>query len=267
MSTRPLALITGASSGLGAEFARQLAAQGYDLILTARRADRLATLAAELKRAANAHCSLVAADLAEPAAVVSLIEAVKADGRPLAMLVNNAGYGVPGAYLSQPWQVHADFQQVMVGAVAALCFHIAPIMRQHGRGTIVNVSSLAGHMPGSAGHTLYGPAKAWLIRFSECLDAELAPHGVRVTALCPGFTYTEFHDANGMRPRVSRLPRWLWMDAPTVVRQGLQAAAKGKTVHIPGLINKTLALAARLLPQRLLTSAVASRAADFRKVD
>lgn len=267
VSVRPLALITGASAGLGVEFAHQLAARGHDLLLTARRADRLRSLADTLTARYAVHCHVVVADLADPAAPAALENEVRTLGRPLAVLVNNAGYGVPGSYLGQTWQVHADFLQVMVTAVAELCHRFLPGMRNAGTGLVINVSSLAGHMPATAGHTLYGPVKAWLVRFSESLADEMQPHGVRVLALCPGFTYTEFHDANGMRPHVSRLPRWLWMDAASVVGAGLTAAARGDWICIPGRINRSLALAARLLPAGLLRRLVASRAADFRKVD
>ncbi len=266
MSGRPLALVTGASAGLGAEFARAYARRGCDLILTARRADRLEALAAEL-RAGGAAATVLPCDLSRPGAVAALFGEIQARGLHVDVLVNNAGYGVPGSYAGRPWQVHADFQQVMVEAVAELCHRVIPGMQTRHGGAIVNVASLAGHMPGSAGHTLYGPAKAWMIRFSACLHAELAPHGITVCALCPGFTYTEFHDVNGMRPQVSRLPRVLWMTAADVVEQGLAAVERGLPMYIPGRLNRLIALAARTLPDAWVRAAVASRERDFRRVD
>lgn len=266
-TTRPQVLITGASAGLGAAFARAYAQRGCDLILTARRAQRLHELAAELSARQGITCTVLPADLARPGAAAELFNAIAARGLSVEVLVNNAGYGVPGSYGGRPWQVHADFQQVMIETVAELCYLVIPDMRAHRRGNIINVASLAGLMPGSAGHTLYGPAKAWLIRFSECLHAELAPDGVTVCALCPGFTYTEFHDVNGMRPHVSRLPRVLWMTAGEVVAQGLRAVDRGLPVYIPGRINRLIALAARYLPRALVRAAVASRERDFRRVD
>jgi uncharacterized protein len=266
MSERPLVLVTGASAGLGAVFARAYAQRGCDLILTARRAERLEALAAELQ-ACGATSTVLPCDLSRPGAVGDLFERIRARSLHVDILVNNAGYGVPGSYQSQPWQVHADFQQVMIEAVAELCYRVIPDMRARQRGTIVNVASLAGHMPGSAGHTLYGPAKAWLIKFSACLHAELAPHGITVCALCPGFTYTEFHDVNGMRPHVSRLPRVLWMSAEEVVAQGLAAVERGLPLFIPGRLNRLIALAARTLPDAWVRAAVASRERDFRQVD
>lgn len=265
--TRPCALVTGASAGLGAEFARQLAARGHDLLLVARRADRLQRLAGDLAAAHGVSVEPIAADLADPDAPARLAELVAIRAPRLEVLVNNAGYGLPGSFLGHPWQTHAAFQQVMINAIAELCHRLLPAMQAQRRGCIINVASLAGHVPGSAGHTLYAPSKAWLIKFTECLAAEARPHGVQVLALCPGFTYTEFHDVNGMRPLVSRLPRWLWMDAPDVVRRGLLAVARGDVVHIPGRVNQALALAARLLPGRLVRAAVATRERDFRRVD
>ncbi len=264
---RPVALVTGASAGLGAAFARAYAARGHDLVLTARRVDRLEALAAELaaRHAVTSH--VIPADLSLPGAAGVLIDAIEARGIGLDVLVNNAGYGVPGSYRSRAWTVHAAFQQVMIESVAELCWRVIPGMRERGGGRIVNVASLAGHMPGSAGHTLYGPAKAWMIRFSECLHAELAPDGILVCALCPGFTYTEFHDVNGMRPQVSRLPRALWMTAEEVVSDGLAASERGMAVYIPGRLNRLIAAAARYLPRRLVRAAVATRERDFRQLD
>ncbi len=264
---RPCALITGASAGLGAEFAKQYAARGYDLLLVARRRARLEVLAQTLAAQFGVTVAIECRDLAQPQALVQLVEGLDARALDLEVLVNNAGYGVPGSFLSHAWPTHADFQQVMVNAVAELCHRLAPRLVARGRGTIINVASLAGYMPGSAGHTLYGPAKAWLIKFSECLAAELKPQGVAVLALCPGFTYTEFHDVNGMRAQVARLPPWLWLRAETVVRDGLAAVARGEVCIVPGRVNRLLALGARLLPRAALRRLLASRERDFRRID
>jgi hypothetical protein len=137
-------------------------------------------------------------------------------------------------------------------------------MEAAGRGRILNVASLAGLVPASAGHTLYGATKGWLIRFSECLGLECKPRGVNVTALCPGFTYSEFHDVNGMRDKVSKLPRMLWLDAATVARIGVDAVESGKTRVVTGWANRLVALASRYLPDFLARAAVASKSKDFR---
>lgn len=264
---RSTALITGASAGIGREFAREYARRGVDLVLVARREDRLRQLAAELSRDSGVVAHVLVADLSDPQAPAQLHRAVQELGIDIDILVNNAGYGVPGSFLGNPWRVHADFQQVMVNAVIELCHLFIPPMRERHRGTIINVASLAGHMPGTAGHTLYGPAKAWMIRYSESLAFELAPAGVTVCALCPGFTYSEFHDVNGMRAQVSKLPKFLWMDAARVVREGLAAVARGDSVHIPGGINRVLALMARLLPRKVVYALQNSHAKDFRRSD
>ena len=259
------ALVTGASSGIGAAIAREYARRGKPLILTARRVDRLNALARELGEFVR--CEVIAADLSDPAAPVQLFEQTQARGLFVDTLVNNAGYGVPGRFLSQSWRTHAEFLQVMMVAVAQLTHLYLPAMEAAGRGRILNVASLAGRVPASAGHTLYRATKAWLIRISECLALETAPRGVHVTALCPGFTYSEFHDVNGMRETVSRLPRLLWLDAATVARIGVDAVEAGKPKVVTGAANRLVAFASRYLPDPLARALVASKARQFRNAD
>ena len=259
------ALITGASSGIGAAIAREYASRGKPLILTARRIDRLHALATELS--ALVPCEVIAADLADPSAPGRLFEQTQSRGWFVDTLVNNAGYGVPGRYLSQSWNTHAQFLQVMIVAVGHLTHLYLPAMEAAGRGRILNVASMAGLVPASAGHTMYGATKAWLIRFSESLAQESASRGIFVTALCAGFTYTEFHDVNGMRSQVSRLPKMLWMDAAQVARIGVDAVESGKTRVIPGAANKAVAFITRYLPDVLARALVASRSRDFRNAD
>ncbi|MGH8028519.1 MAG: SDR family NAD(P)-dependent oxidoreductase, partial [Arenimonas sp.] len=256
---------TGASSGIGADIAREYAARGKALVLTARRQDRLDALAAELS--AKVPVITIAADLADPDAPQALFDALAARGVFVDTLVNNAGYGVPGRLLSSDWKTHADFLQVMVVAVVRLTHLFLPAMEAAGRGRILNVASLAGLVPASAGHTLYAATKAWLIRFSECLALESAPRGVHVTALCPGFTYTEFHDTNGMRKAVSVLPRWLWMDSPTVARIGVDAVEAGRVRVVTGAINRLVAGLCKYLPDRLARALIAGKAKEFRNAE
>jgi len=262
---RAYALITGASSGIGAAIAREYARRGKPLVLTARRVDRLNALARELGEFVP--CEVIAADLADPAAPQQLFEQVRARGLFVDTLVNNAGYGVPGRFLSQSWRTHAEFIQVMMTAVAHLTHLFLPAMEAAGRGRILNVASLAGLVPASAGHTLYGATKGWLIRFSECLALECAPRGVHVTALCPGFTYTEFHDVNGMRAKVSRLPRLLWLDAPTVARLGVDAVEAGRARIVTGAANRVVAWISRYVPDAVTRALFAGRTRDFRDTD
>jgi len=256
------ALVTGASSGIGAAIAREYARRGVPLVLTARRLERLETLAAELR--SQVPVEVLAADLADPASPAQLFEQVSHRGLNVSHLVNNAGYGVPGRYLSSNWKTHADFLQVLVTATAELTHRFLPAMEADGYGRILNVASLAGLTPASAGHTLYGAAKSFAIRFSESLAHEVKPHGVHVTALCPGFTYSEFHDVNGMRGRVSKLPRWLWQDASAVARLGVDAVERGDVRCVTGAANRVIATLAKYLPDPAAHALVASRSKAFR---
>ena len=265
MKTDQYALITGASSGIGEAIAREYARRGKPLILSARRKDRLDALAAEL--GSKVPVVVLAADLADPKAPREMFEAIQAAGLSVDTLVNNAGYGVPGRYLSEPWASHRDFLQVLMTAVAELSYLFLPAMEAQKHGRILNVASLAGLVPASAGHTLYGASKAWLIRFSECLAMESASRGVHVTALCPGFTYTEFHDVNGMRANVSKLPKFLWLSSQEVAVIGIDAVEAGKRRVISGFANKVIALMTRYLPDFLSNALVGGKAKQFRNAD
>ena len=261
------ALITGASAGIGAEFARQLAASGHALVLTARRADRLAALAEELKTAHGVQVDCIAADLADPHTPAALCDELGRRGLAIDVLINNAGYGVPGSLRSQRWQVHADFLQVTVTASTELAYRLLADMRERRYGRIVNVASLAGHVPAPAGHTLYAASKAYLIKFSQALALENRGKGVNVCALCPGFTYSEFHDVTGSRALVSRMPKWLWMQADRVVREGIAAVERGDAVYIPGRVNRTIKALNKLLPDRIALRMAARQGKKFRVAD
>lgn len=269
MSTfhRDRALVTGASAGIGAEFAWQLAARGCDLVLTARREDRLRALAAELHGAHGIDAQVIAADLADPAAPARIAAEAARDGRPIDVLVNDAGYGVPGRYDRVDWATHARFMQVLVMAPLELCHLLLPAMRERGHGRIVNVASLAGLVPATPGNTLYGPAKAFWVRVSQALALENRSHGVHVCALCPGFTYSEFHDVSQARALVSKLPGWMWSDAREVVREGLDAVERGRVVCAPGRVNRIIKVLMDLLPDRAALALVARRAKHFRVHD
>ena len=257
------ALVTGASAGLGAAYARQLAARGADLVLTARREDRLAALADEL-RAGGRWVQVVPADLSRPEAPAALMATLE---RPVDLLVNNAGFGLPGTYDATSWTQQRDFIQLMLTACAELAHRSLPGMRERGWGRIVNVASLAGIVPGSAGHTLYGATKAFLISFSQSLAAEGEGAGVRAQACCPGFTYTEFHDVNGTREQAREMPEALWMQADAVVRGSLDALEDGPVVYVPGRLNKTIARAARVIGPEAASRLFAKQSKKFRKVD
>lgn len=262
MSSTPHILVTGASSGIGEAIARQYARRGVPLVLTARRADRLEALAAELR--AQVPCEVATADLADPVAPLALFEELSARDLRIGGLVNNAGYGVPGGYLSSPWETHARFLQVMVTAVSELTWRFLPQIRASGQGRILNVASFAGIAPGSTGQTLYAGAKSYLIKFSESLALENASHGVKVCALCPGFTYSEFHDVTGTRGLVSKLPKWMWLQTDEVARQGVEGVEAGRVVVVPGVGYKVMRLAFKYLPDGMARAAMARRSASIR---
>jgi hypothetical protein len=249
---RRVALITGASAGIGAAFARVFAAHGFDLVLAARREDRLQALATELEQAHGIRAHVLRVDLAEREAPARLCAELAAANLHIDALVNNAGYGVPGSFTSVPWQRHADFLQVLLLSVTELTYRLLPGMVERGYGRVVNVASLAGLLPAPAGHTLYAATKSFMIRFSEALSSEVSHRGVHVTAVCPGFTFSEFHDVTGTRAMMRGFPSWMWMDAPTVAEQGYEAVMAGRPVYVNGRVNTAIAMLARYLPQRVV---------------
>jgi hypothetical protein len=264
---RRLALVTGASAGIGAAFARVYAERGYDLALTARRADRLEALAADVKARHGATSLIIPADLSDPAAPDAILSAIAAEGRTVDALVNNAGYGLPGTYDKTSWADQEAFLQVMLVSVCALSHKVLPGMRARRFGRIANVASLAGHLPGSSGHTLYAAVKSFLIKFSQSLNLENAQSGVNVTAVCPGFTLSEFHDVNGTRPMVSKTPDWMWQDARTVAEQGFAACERNEAVCVTGGPNKAIAVLGKLLPDALALQIMRSQSARFRRAE
>jgi uncharacterized protein len=259
------ALVTGASSGIGAAIAREYARRGVPLILTARREARLRQLAAEL--ASQVAVEVIVADLADAAAPAMLVDEIHRRGLKVRILVNNAGYGLSGRYRGNDWPAHAAFLQVMVGAVSELTWRLMSDICAHGRGRILNVSSVAGLIPGADGQTLYAPVKSFMVKLSESLSLETAAHGVHVTALCPGFTYSEFHDVTGTRAMMDRLPRWIWLGADEVARAGVAAVERGRVIAVPGWGYKLICLAAKLLPSALLLWLMGRNSRKFRRVE
>lgn len=264
---RRLALVTGASAGIGAAVARIYASHGYDVALTARRSDRLERLADELGLRYGVETLTFAADLAEPGAPAQILEHLAAHGRQVDALVNNAGYGLPGSYANTSWDDQQTFIRVMVTAPCELAHKLLPGMIERKFGRIVNVASLAGLVPGSAGHTLYGAAKSFLVRFSQSLHLENLATGVHVSALCPGFTYSEFHDVVGNRAEISgSTPDWLWLGADEVAAAGYEAAEANRPVCVTGAPNKAIAALAKLLPDEWSMSLMARNGPSFRKL-
>lgn len=259
------ALITGASAGIGQAFAEEFAANGFDLVVVARREDRLRALASTLERRHGGRVHVLPSDLARPDASAHLCDRLTAAGIQIDALVNNAGFAVPGSFVKNDWSRHAEFLQVMLVAVVELTHRLLPAMIDRGYGRIINVASLAGLLPGVAGHTLYAATKSFLIRFSESLATETGAQGVHVTAVCPGFTFTEFHDVSGTRHIVSRMPSFMWMDAHAVARQGYHAVMAGRPTYVPGHVNTAIATLARLLPQRVVYALNRRAASRYRK--
>lgn len=269
MTNPRIALITGASAGIGAEFARQLAAQGHHLALTARRVDRLKELATELTERYGIECLTIPADLADPNASADIMSSINEAGYEVDVLINNAGFAVGGFYTQATWDEQARFIQVMVTAVAELTHRVLPKMLENRSGQIVNVASVAGIVAGSSGHTLYAASKAFLIKFSESLAMENHNTGVTVQALCPGFTLSEFHDVIGNRHLVSQMPDYMWMDANEVVSYSLEQLKnpKAPVMLVPGRVNRFLAFLSRKLPYRWAYALVRKRSGDFRLQD
>ena len=234
----PTALVTGATAGIGAAFARRLAADGHPLVLVARDEARLRALAGELPVAVE----VLPADLATDEGTARIEWRL---GEGVDLLVNNAGLGNPGAFDVTPREAEEHLLRLNVRAVMRLTHAALPPMLERGSGAVVNVSSMAGFAPGARGAT-YGASKAWVTSFSESLHLQYADRGVRVLALCPGFTRTEFHARAQMD--VSGIPDRLWLDAEDVVATALADLARGRSRSIPGATYKVLAVASRLLP-------------------
>ena len=236
------ALITGASSGIGEAFARRLAADGYDLTLVARREERLHALADELGAAHGIRADVLAADLARDediARVAGVIESM-AD---LTLLINNAGFGTRGTFTEVPLERHLDMMRVHDSASVALSWAAVPLMVARGGGAIINVSSIAAFFP-SGGSVTYTASKVFLNNFSEALAGELYGTGVKVQALCPGFTYSEFHET----PEYARfdrgqIPEPLWMPAGQVVDESLAALSGARVIVVPGRQYQGIAIA------------------------
>ncbi|MEV7631094.1 SDR family NAD(P)-dependent oxidoreductase [Microbacterium sp. NPDC089318] len=247
------ALITGASAGLGAEFAQQLAARRADLVLVARGADALETLAQQLRYEHGVHVEVVAADLAVEEDVQRVADRVGSEAHPIDLLVNNAGFGLPLRFADN--DIDDEVRHLRVHVEASMRLMHAAIRAMRGRGgRIINVASVAGFITRST----YSACKAWLIGFSRWANAEYGADGISVTALCPGFTHTSFHERMGMPPGQEGVPSFLWLDAPRVVQTGLRDASLGRSVSIPSLRYKLIVGLSRLLPAGL-TSGVARR--------
>ena len=242
--TQAIALITGASAGLGVEFARQLSKRGVRLVLAARRTERLEALAGELGNA-----RAVAADLSKANGAAKLIAEIAGAGEHVETLINNAGFGLGGRFAELDAKRQREMVDLNVGALTDLARAVAPGMIARKSGAILNVASTAAFQPGP-GMAVYFATKAYVLSLSEALHEELKPHGIKVSALCPGPTRTEFGAVAGFGEQ-GAFDR-LSMDSPTVVAAGLEGLERNHAVVVTGFANKFGAAATRFVPRPLL---------------
>ncbi|MFF9220005.1 SDR family NAD(P)-dependent oxidoreductase [Streptomyces viridosporus] len=240
------ALITGSTAGIGAAFARRLAADGHDLVLVARNTGRLREQATELHDRHGIEAEVLTADLAEDRGIEAVAARLGDRKNPVDLLVNNAGFGNKGRYLDVPMADELRMLKVHCEAVLRLTSAATEVMRERGRGGVVNVASTAAFLPRGT----YGASKAWVVQFTQGAALDLAGNGVRLMALCPGFVRTEFHERAGMG--TDNIPNWMWLDADKVAAAALADLARGKTLSIPDPRYKALMGAAKLVPRSVL---------------
>jgi len=259
--SRPLAVVTGASAGIGAAYARRLAAEGYDLVLVARRRERLEALAGELRARHGVEVEALPADLTQDDELKAVEDRITR-AENLEFLLNNAGFGAAGWFYKTSLESHDAMHRLHVLATLRLTHAALRRMTARGRGAVVNVSSVAAFVT-RPGTTSYYATKAWIVCFTEGLYLELkAGHmPVRVQALCPGYTVTEFHDVMGFDRKL--IPASLWMTAEDVVEASLRGLARGRLIVVPGWRYKLVVLLLRLLPRPLLHAAVRLAPARF----
>jgi short-subunit dehydrogenase len=257
---RESVLITGASSGIGAELAQFAAAQGHDLVLVARSRGELETLAQELTERHGNTVRVIPRDLSEPGAAQAIFDELQHAGLAVDILINNAGFGLYGAFCRSDMRNVTDLLHVNLIALTQLTRLLLPQMVARGRGRVLNVASIAAFQPGPLMAAYYA-SKAYVLSFSEAVANELKGSGVTMTVLCPGPTRTEFGQRAGLN--LSRLSRWVPVsDAQSVARAGFEAMKRGKTLVIPGLLNRLVAFGTRFAPRGLL--AVLARAVQER---
>jgi short-subunit dehydrogenase len=244
-------LVTGASSGIGAELARQLAQRGYNVTLTARRKERLDELAGELRAAHGVRVEVEPCDLGDRAERKALIERMKAGELEVVGVCNNAGLGFLGPFHELPLEREAGVVAVNVEAVHELTGAFLPRMVKQGTGAVLNVASTSAFQP-LPGFATYAASKAFVVSFSEAVHSELSGTGVSVTALCPGFTRTEFGEAAGTPKAEDKLPDFTLMDADDVARHGIDAMVAGRRSSVPGLLNKLTSTTGRHVPRTIL---------------
>jgi short-subunit dehydrogenase len=253
-----IALVTGATAGIGHAFCRELAERGHDLVIVARDRARLENVSDELRARHSINVEILSVDLSKRAPLQRVAKRLAARDRPIDLLVNNAGFGMSDSFLEGDIADEEAMLGVLCRAVLVLSHAGALSMKDRGHGAIINVSSVAGFVPMGT----YSAAKAWCTAFTESLSHELSGSGVSATALCPGFTHTELHQRANLD--MSKLPKAMWLEADRLVRDCLDDVKAGKVVSIPGVHYRMIAGIAQLAPRRLVR-AVSGRAASIRR--
>ncbi|HEX5374323.1 MAG TPA: SDR family oxidoreductase [Aquabacterium sp.] len=254
--SKPLALVTGASSGIGVELARDLARRGHDLVLVARREAALRQLADELSSRCGITCHVLSQDLTAPDGVSALVAQLSTLGLSPDVLINNAGLGLIGHHVRNRWEDEQRMLDLNITALTRLTHALLPAMKQRGHGRILNVASTAAFQPGP-GMAVYFASKAYVLSYSEGLHQELGRHGVTVTALCPGPTQSEFVQVASRSHRISLADRVPFASAASVARYGIEAMMRGQAVAVPGLINKLGAFSTRFTPRWMMRRIIA----------
>jgi len=245
------ALVTGASSGIGADMARELAARGHDLALVARREDRMRELAEELAERHAVRAETFGCDVAEPEGRARLIGEVAERGLTVEILINNAGFGSGGAFHALDGEGETGMVRTNVEAVVALTSAWLPGMVERRRGAVLNLASLIAFQPVPFQAT-YGASKAFVLSFTQAVHEEVRGTGVTITALCPGPVRTEFGESGGFGGADDRIPSFMWLDSETVARAGIEGLEKGDRVVVPGVVNRLGALSGHYMPRALL---------------
>jgi short-subunit dehydrogenase len=241
-------LITGASAGIGTAFANEFAKHGFNVVLVARRLDRLNQIAEQLQGDHNVEVHVLQEDLSEKDAASRVVKSLKDRRIVINALVNNAGYALNGGFLESSWEEHLAMHQVMLTGYTELCYRLLPGMVEQGYGRIINISSMAAFLPSSRS-SMYTGIKRYVVDLSLAIDFELREKGIHCCAVCPGFTYTEFHDVLGVREQASNYPKIMWQSAEQVAKEGFEAVMAGRVVLINGWANRLLASLIGILPR------------------
>ena len=247
------ALITGATAGIGLEIARELAKHGHNIILTARREDRLRDISTQLMQEFNIDCNFVSADLAEFSAPEKIFNFCSEKKYLVNILVNNAGYSINKKFHETGEEEEEKFLRVLGISIIALTKKFIPQMLVHKNGKIMMVSSLAAFAPPASGWgALYGPVKTFVNRFGDAININYRSQGITSTNVCPGFTVTEFHSASGMQDAMDKVPAFMKQDSKTVAIGAVNAMMRGKTVWVSGTLNKLIAFLCNILPASIV---------------